>query len=243
MPDVPAAVLQRFRAIGDPQVRRSVVRKALAVMDADLLAAVAGHLCRLMPAPDHKALWLDLALALVDRTEVAPERLAAELAHLRHHPYRPVFAFPGVDAGVRRAGDGFRETPYDLEDVPLGLRKTRARGQSRDLLRVLCEDSDSSVIRILLANPLLVEVDVLRIASLRPQTAPTFVEVARSVRFGLREPVLAALVLNPYCPTRLATALTPMLSRGLLREVAALSVLDDPVRAAAAALVGDRVPG
>jgi hypothetical protein len=239
MPDAPAAVLQRFRAIGDPQVRRGLVRDALAGMDADTLAAVAGHLCRLMPAPEHKALWLDLALALVDRTEVAPERVAAERERLRHHPNRPVFAFLAIEPDARRAGGRLRETPYDLEDVPLGVRKTRARGRSRDALRVLCEDPDSSVIRILLDNPLLVEVDVLRIASLRPQTGTTFLEVARSIRFGLRDPVLGALVLNPYCPTRLATALTPMLSRGLLREVAALSVLDDPVRAAAAALVGD----
>lgn len=239
MPDAPAAVLQRFRAIGDSQLRRGLVREALTAMDADALAAVAGHLCRLMPGPDHKALWLDLALTLVDRADVAPERVAAELAGLRHHPSRPVFAFLEIEPDARRAGGRLRETPYDLEDVPLGVRKTRARGRSRDVLRVLCEDPDPSVIRILLANPLLVEVDVLRIASLRPQTAATFVEVARSARFGLREPVLAAIVLNPYCPTRLATALTPLLSRGLLREVAALSVLDDPVRAAAAALVGD----
>lgn len=243
MPDAPSAVLQRFRAIGDPQVRRGVVREAVAAMDADLLAAVAGHLCRLMPAPEHKALWLDLALALIDRTEVAPERVAAELARLCHHPYRPVFAFLETDAAVRRAGGGFRENPYDLEDVPLGVRKTRARGRSRDVLRMLCEDPDPSVIRILLDNPLLVEIDALRIASLRPQTGATFLEVARSARFGLREPVLAAIVLNPCCPTRLAAALTPMLSRGLLREVASLSVLDDAVRAAAAALVGPPAPG
>jgi hypothetical protein len=150
-----------------------------------------------------------------------------------------VFAFLATPPDARRAGGGTRETPYDLEDVPLGVRKTRARGRSRDALRVLCEDPEPSVIRILLENPLLVEADVLRIASLRPQTLGTFVEVARSPRFGPRESVQAALVLNPFCPTRLATALVPMLPRAVLREAAGLAGLDAPVRAAAEALLGD----
>ncbi len=239
MNDAPAIVLKRFRAIADARIRRDVIHAALVVMDAEALAALAGHLCRLMPDVDHKALWLDLSLALVKRTDVAPERVEAEVGRLQNHPHRPVFAFMETASGVRRAKGGFRETPYDLEEVPLGVRKTRARGRSRDVLRVLCEDPDPSVIRILLENPLLIEVDVLRIASLRPQAAPTFLEVAQSVRFGLRDPVLSAIVLNPYCPTRLATALTPLLPRSVLREAAGLSVLDDPVREAALALLGE----
>jgi hypothetical protein len=239
MDDAPATILKRFKAIEDIHVRRGVLRTALAAMAPDVLGDFVGHLCRRMPDPQHKALWLDVALALVEAPGDDGARVDAVLARLCRHPHRPVFAFLETPPDVRRAGGGTRETPYDLEDVPLGVRKTRARGRSRDVLRVLCDDPEPPVIRILLENPLLVESDVLRIASLRPQTVGTFVEVARSTRFGLRDPVIAAVVLNPYCPTRVAAALVPLLPRAVLREVAGLAGLDAPVRAAAAALLGD----
>ncbi len=242
MTDAPAIVLRRFQAITDPEVRRGLVRQTLARMEPDALGDFAGHLCRLMPAPEHRAVWLDVALALVQDLDEASERGAAVAARLGHHPFRPVFDFLVTPGDVRRSAGRGGSAPYDLEDVPLGVRKSRARGRSRDVLRQLCDDPDASVVRILLDNPQLIEADVLRIASRRPQTGGTFIEVVRSRRFGLRDAVLSAVVLNPCCPTRLATALTPLLTRPVLREVAGLSVLDDAVRAAAVVLSGE-APG
>jgi hypothetical protein len=79
------------------------------------------------------------------------------------------------------------------------------------MLRLLCSDPEPSVLRILLANPRLTEEEVLRIASRRPQVPPAFLEVLLSARFGVRETVQAAMVLNPWCPVRLGLAVLPLL--------------------------------
>ena len=60
----------------------------------------------------------------------------------------------------------------------------------------------------------------------------------RSPRFGVRESVQASIVLNPWCPVRVALAAVPLLSRKRLLEVAGSSQLDDRVRAGASAMVG-----
>jgi hypothetical protein len=230
--------VRRIRGLPHPDVRRAAWAQSLCGADPESVAMLLGYLARHVAEEDVRAAWLDAALALVGPVpSLDPEGLGAAEARLESHPLRPVFAFLGVPPAERRGAEVTGES-YVFADVPLGLRKARARGRSPDVLRQMCGDPDPSVVEILLGNPLAGEGEALRVAARRPQTAATFGVVLSSPRFGVREPVQAALALNPWCPVRLALVALPLLSWAHLEDVAAATALDPRVRAAAASVRG-----
>jgi len=100
-----------------------------------------------------------------------------------------------------------RRLPKDVAEIPLGIRRSLAKGDDRFLLDKLALDPDPLVIANLLRNPRLCERDVVRIAALRPVPPSTLEEVARSPRWSTRPRVRVALVRNPHCPVALAVQL------------------------------------
>ncbi len=119
---------------------------------------------------------------------------------------------------------------YELEDVPLGVRKAKARTRDRDLLIQMCMDKDPDVIEILLANPIITQAEVMRIVSLRPQGTRVLQRVFCNPRWAYRTPVIAALVLNNWSSPAMAAALTPILDIRTLSEVMQDKVLHPIVR-------------
>lgn len=125
---------------------------------------------------------------------------------------RVLRTLPAADAAV---------PPLDpeLAEIPLGRRRSLARGDDVRLLEKLARDSDPLVIRQLLTNPRLREPDVLRIAALRPVHAATLEEIERNPRWWQRARVRAALARNPYCPVQIALRAVETLSLPVLREM------------------------
>lgn len=232
----PRDLVRRLRALPHPDIRRTAAARALHGSDPEPIAMLLGYLSRHVAEEDVREVWLDTVLALLGpASPLAGEAATLAEARLESHPLRPVFAFLTATPDERRGAESTTDG-YAFADVPLGIRKSRARGRSRDVLRQLCADPDPAVIAILLGNPLAGEGEVLRVAARRPQGVATFLTVLSSPRFGVREPVQAALVLNPFCPVRVALATVPLLSRPHLEDVVQATTLDDRVRAAAAAV-------
>jgi len=100
-----------------------------------------------------------------------------------------------------------RRLPAEIAEIPLGRRRSLAKGDDPLLLEKLALDPDTTVISNLLDNPRLCERDVVRIAALRPVPAATLEVVAASRRWSLRPRVRVALVRNPHCPVALAMKL------------------------------------
>jgi hypothetical protein len=117
--------------------------------------------------------------------------------------------------------------------LTLGERKQLARGGRRDLIDRLLRDPDPQVIRLLLANPRLIEGDVVVIASRRPTLPEIQREVFAARRWIARYRIKRTLVLNPHTPTDLAVRLLGFLRDGDLRMVAEDAELTPPVREAA----------
>ncbi len=116
--------------------------------------------------------------------------------------------------------DASGELPKQLAEIPLGARRSLARGHDLGVLEKLLLDGDPTVIGHLLENARIVEAHVIRIAARRPIAASTLREIERSRRFGGRPAVRRALVRNPYCPTELALLLLGGLSAPELDEIA-----------------------
>jgi len=230
---LPFALARKLLALADSAFRQGTLLETLVDLDERSLSMYLSHLAGAIQEAGHRALWRELVLALLTPGVLDAERRAGVLDRLTDDPRRAVFEFLAVDPADRRAGGGRTFTAYAYDDLPLGIRKARARQRTGESLRILCEDPDPSVIRILLENPTLVESHALKVASRRPQAPAVFVEVLASVRFGVRETVQASLVLNPWCPVQLALATLPLLGRPRLQEVGASRSLDVRVRAAA----------
>lgn len=107
----------------------------------------------------------------------------------------------------------------EVAEIPLGRRRSLARGDDPHLLEKLARDSDPVVIRHLLANPRVREQDVVRMAALRPVGASTLAEIARSPRWSGRLHVRVALARNPYSPVDLALRAAESLPTPTLREM------------------------
>jgi hypothetical protein len=233
----PVDIVRRFSSQVDPKIRRNMVFRTVKELGPLELCNLLGYLCYSMPNIELAPIWLDVVLAALACIDEAPDRFQASYQHLSNHPRQMALSFLIGTDDACSAITGSEPVIYDYEDVPLGVRKTRARGQNRSQLDVLRNDPAPSVIHILLENPRLVETDVLRIAAKRPQSAKTFYELVSSSRFGLRRPLISAISMNPFTPIRLAIALVPMLPKGILKEVVTLTALDESIRQAANAFL------
>lgn len=236
-PTLPFALVRRWLAFSDRQVRQAVMARDLAELDAASLALFLRHCLDYRTMEDIRVLYLDLIILILHANALAATKRNDVSLRLSADPYLPVFSFLS-DQPEATPPAITRETPYDFEDVPLGVRKAKARTHDPATLRRLAEDPDPPVIAVLLENPHSTEEIALRVASLRPQTRGNFTALLLS-RFSVRERVQAAMVLNPFCPIQIALALTPLLSRSHLQEATAASLLDARLRQAAQTLLAE----
>ena len=108
-------------------------------------------------------------------------------------------------------------TGNDHMDLPLGTRRSAARGRDRFKLDRLMHDRDYRVIENLLQNPLIIERDVVRIAAMRPTRPEVLSVIAGHRKWASRYRVRKALACNPYTPSPIARRLLPTLLRQDLR--------------------------
>ncbi len=132
--------------------------------------------------------------------------------------------------------------PREIADIPLGRRRSLARGADPDLLEKLARDPDPIVVRHLLANPRLREQDVVRMAVLRPAVESTLVEIHRHPRWSHRTRVRVALARNPGCPPDVATRALGGIPLAELRDMAADHTLPPGVRRSVDAELARRDP-
>ena len=140
---------------------------------------------------------------------------------------RALRAAPPLRSMARDNGGLSRE----LSEVPLGRRRSLARGTDIRLLEELARDSDPMVIANLLMNPRIREDDVARLASLRPVATSTLIEIDKSPRWSPRPRIRAALARNPWCPVDIALKALATIPLAELRDMATDAGLHPELRA------------
>jgi hypothetical protein len=116
--------------------------------------------------------------------------------------------------------------------LSLGERKSLARRRDRELLNRALRDPHPDVVRILLDNPALTEMDVVRVCAQRPVAPEVLMHVFRHPRWIVRYRVRAALAFNPFTPESITVQLLPHLTPSDLKAVMRSSELSERVRAA-----------
>lgn len=233
-PERAAALSERLRrlerqvaALRESKMRRAVVVEA--VEDApphDLVATL--------------VLLMARARSGSGRARAVLQQLALEPTVFREMPYARVEAAYAAARTVQLDGvarfflSAALEPPADATDdfvgnrhmdLPLGTRRSAARGADRYKLDRLLHDRDHRVIGVLLDNPRITERDAVRIAAMRP-TRPEILEVvARHSKWSSRYRVRKALACNPATPATIARRLLPTLMRQDLRHALEAGVL------------------
>lgn len=233
---LPHAIRRRLSALPEERLRRALLREALPALDDASLALFIAHLVSEVHDPEVRSVYLDVVLVLLDGNGLPADRADRVVARLRDSDPIAVVSALLREMDDAPAPSATTRLLYEFEEVPLGVRKARARLPDRDLLRRLLSDPDPAVIAILADNPRATEADLLVVASRRPQTKGTFGVILASRRFGMRPAIQTAIVLNPWCPVRIALACLPLASAAVRREIAVSSRADPRLREAAASL-------
>jgi hypothetical protein len=226
---------RRLRGIPETAMRREVVREQLEAREVaeaySLVAAAVRRPERERPALPHlrEALHEVLIEGGAAR-DLDYERRASLYALAAEQEDEFVMRLLRSSDAAESMHDPGAGLPRSVADIPLGMRRTLAKGFDKGLLERLLLDPDPIVIEHLLENPRVTEDDVVRIAARRPIPASTLALIRRSGRFGPRLRVRLAVARNPYCPTDLAIEVVATLGLSALREIERDAKLHEEVR-------------
>lgn len=120
-----------------------------------------------------------------------------------------------------------------LDHLTLGMKRSLAKGISKDTLDRLIYDPDPHVIRNLLNNPRMTERDVLKMASKRPNSGEVLTEIFNNKKWIERYSIRRALVKNPFTPTGLSLGLVNFLFVQDLKEISRDATIHPSIRSAA----------
>jgi hypothetical protein len=240
----PASAIElgrRLLVLPEAEMRRRALWKVLSELSDEEAVTLLGELCRHgRDCAETEVATLALATVL-EKEDLGYERQAGlyQLAkQLGDELVARLLLSSGRQPGSQRGrGDEALSEP----SMPLGWRKAMARSPRRDVIDRLLFDPDPAVLTILLGNPRVVERDAVGLAARRPTTAAAQ-RVVFSSRYGARQEVRRALVLNPYTPVELSARVLPGLFSSDLVEVAKRQDLASPLRDEALLLLASRRP-
>lgn len=238
-----AALARRLAALEEGPIRVRAAARLLAALSPEravaagtALAASADPRARAACAAVLRALAdPETPLSYEDRAAIYAEAIRAGAAEL---------AAALVSAPPARAFEPPRERDARIAALTLGHKKSLARGhRDPDLLARLAAEGEPSVVRELLANPLVTEAFAVRIAARRPCRPETLRLLADAPRWRTRPAVARAIARNPYAETEVAVRALALVPAADLAELAGDEKLHPLVRATAARLAGARRAG
>lgn len=225
-------------ALPEPKMREHRIVEWLCEMEPDYAVRVIAQIASASRQRDHAAQAVMHSLLNLRRHEdtIGYQRLVDLYRRADDLALEEVKALL-LDGRTQRSSSKRGQDNERLEKT-LGERKQLATTRDRDMLDRLMHDTHPHVIRILLTNPRLVEVDVVRMAAARPLALAVVDEIVQSAKWIARYRVKVALISNPYTPVNIAARLLGYLLRSDLVAAANNPSLSKEVRAHAARLLG-----
>lgn len=192
--------------------------------------------------------FFEIYLSMIDVEKIAnkfgPERMSELYRQAIDEHYGEVAVlFIRPLPHVTITPDEREKSNWEMNEVPLGRKKSMARSQDFDLLKRLTRELNPLVIKILLSNPRLTEDMVVEIAARRPTDADVQREIFASYRWISRKRVQNALTLNPYTPPDISIRLVNLLDLKVIKDVARAEYLHPNVISTAQNLLETRISG
>lgn len=136
-----------------------------------------------------------------------------------------------------------KEEDARMEFISLGMRRTLSKTALKDTLDRLLSDPDVIVVSNILNNPRVIEKDILKIASKRPNSPEILKLIISHAKWSKRYNVIKAVAQNPYTQPRVAMALLEFLLSQDLKQVSADKTLHPQVRVSAREILKHREEG
>jgi len=243
-------VERRLRGVVDAELAIGVVRAWMAELSTEALYDVLRCVLERPPPPEttfdplleafHLAFGAEGPSAAEWEEALPYERRCELYARAAEHHDDALLALLRTPTAARAPQSSALRLPREIADIPLGRRRSLAKGGERRLLEQLALDPDATVIRNLLQNPRTRESDVLKLASRRPVSVQALREISVCMRWSRRAAVRVALARNPYAPVPLALQMQNGLRITELREISEDGTLHADVRQHAARLLERR---
>ncbi len=224
---------KRLGHILEPAMRRALVREVLLELTPELACSLLAHLVRNERRsggrpPDALSDALQRLLIEANPDRGLPYESRAELYGAASESGEEAVAAMLRSKGERPLPEP--RPPRELVDVPLGVRRSHARGSDPRMLELLAQDNDRRVLDAWLANPRITEADVIRVAASRPVAAVALQAIYECDRWSIRPSVRVALAHNPCTPSSLVAALVASLPLPELRSMRQQPDLHELVR-------------
>jgi len=242
-PETIASRLCRHLAgIADPEQRARALGGRLAALDPELIAATLAAIIEAADRREPGAEVLVTALIAPGLRVAWDEGLSLQVAACarRQGRYDLAGIFLDLPALDRRLEPPAPKPPRTLAKAPLGVRRALARRNDIGLIERLLGDPDPAVVKNLLNNPRITEIEVVRMAARSPVREEVLEAIARHARWGVRQRVRVTLAHNPGTPTGIALGLLHLLLDQELRGVAADARLSRVIASRAEALLAER---
>jgi hypothetical protein len=218
---------EKFAHVLEAGIRKQLVREALLSREPAAAYALASAILHRSPPARGSAVDLlrdALYSALIARsdagTDALPYGFRADLYRAAHEAEdEQVMRVLRSSTPMEQADDVALRLPKEVEDIPLGRRRSLAKGADKNLLDLLALDCDPTVIANLLRNPKITEEDVVRLAARRPIAASSLLAVYESPRWSRNPRVRVALARNPYAPVDVAIQVLGTIPLADLRDM------------------------
>ncbi len=235
-------IVKRLTIAQDPLILDRLAKEFLSERPAELLAEMIAYLAPRMSNERMRLVYQGVIRLAMSGDEL-PQRVREDVYNVlaaRDEAHWVRFLLP---LQAVRAGGRSTEMPdTQLDEMPLGMRKWKARLQDRSMLLRLGKQDDPAVMAILLDNPKLLELDVVTWAARRPARPEVLLVIASHRKWGVRRAVQEAIVRNPYTPVHVATAFLPLFDLQLLRKVATEASVHELLRETATRVMEARRP-
>lgn len=133
-----------------------------------------------------------------------------------------------------------KEEEARMEFITLGERRAMAKSGAKDTLDRLLSDPDPLVVMSLLDNPRMIERDIVKIASKRPNSPHILKQLSTHRKWSKRYLVIKAIVSNPYSFPRISVALVDFLLTQDLKDIANDGMLHPQLKMSARELLEER---
>jgi hypothetical protein len=162
----------------------------------------------------------EVCLGLLDLNRLARVVSSAHLDAVRVVLERDGGVSAGLLAPSTKRSDAAEDGTAPPPKEPVGYRISQARRPVQRLIERLLFDPEPRVVQTVLANPRLLEAEVVKLAASRRATPEVLEAIAEDDRWIARYPIKLALANNPATPSRLVLRLLPHLMAQDLRELA-----------------------
>jgi hypothetical protein len=245
------AVVRGTLALREPAYRVAYVRELLRDRLPGEIAPALEIVCaRAEQAEPRAREWLVSLVDALTGTEpelrAAVQRLREEAAGQSYLALERVLRAPAPISVYGQVPDPNKVHSPDYgkgRPLTLGERKSLARRPDREMMARLLQDPHPEVIRRLLANPMLTEDDVVRLAAKRPARPDVLAEISRTEKWMHRSRVRLAIILNPSTPPEISAPIASLLMRQELKLVAETTAVPRVVRALCLEHLERRPPG